>query len=352
MILPFAFSLISISILTHGQAPAPKPYAAISVADMRGFHWAIDATKLDPNAAQKFEMTAANFTHPTATFGRDLNWLVENKNRKFETASGKSKTISEMRRGDGKKIICYMNWGRLQADPNKDVDEAFRGVYRHYQPLAPLNASTKKAKYNILGDTCKEPNDPWKEPWFNLKNPQTRDKLKIAWRHILDEAKSYCDAIEYDNSDVFDIIKSGRCGQIADAKELLNFTCEETHARGMSCILKNSSDLAGQVATLFDGVIVEQCFSTKSAKGETPDAVQFSRAFSPNKPIACIEYASVDVEKRGKYKVGNFKRDCAQAKALGFTSFVIDNNQSRPGDVAQSCSLGQDSDGAPPETVR
>lgn len=285
-----------ILLLLLGAAVFADPTQALKIQDFSGFHWSI------AGPAQ------GSFPASARSYGRDLNWVIANKEK-----------IAEQHRL-GKKVICYFNLGRLQADPRQGgAEEAYRGVYRHYRRID-------------VASTCLEQGDRWGEPWINWRGAANREKALIAYEALIQEAKDHCDGLEYDNTDVYENIPRERCGSKEDVKSMLRQVCDATHKAGMSCVLKNSFAIASELE-YFDGAIGEQCFTYPE------NALAFARVFGAKKPVACVEYRHTDVEGTGAYR-GNFRRDCAAAKGHGFASFVVEAKQSETGNPVASCEFG------------
>lgn len=284
-----AISLAGLKVIPNNS------YKKITTQDMQGFHWSIT----DPPTGTPPE-------HSTAV-GRDLNWILNNPEEVQKLKS------------EGKKILCYFNMGRLQADPWKDSKKraaAYAGVYKHYRDI-PQN------------ETCTEIGDKWGEPWISWK-PSNRARALKAYQGVINDAKKACDGLEYDNLDVTENImdasgkRTNACGTDEDIRFMLKEVCEKTHQAGMSCFLKNSFDKAEEFGGLYDGVITEQCFTYSG------NAEKISKGFK-GKPIACIEYKNSDVEGDGAYDLSRYGADCKTARRLGITNFWVESSQGKNG---------------------
>lgn len=314
LILIFVSSSLPPAPSLAGFTVTPKTsYKQITAQDMQGFHWSIT----DPPTGQPAPHSRA--------VGRDLNWILNNPEQVQKLKS------------EGKKILCYFNMGRLQADPWKDSKRraaAYHGVYKHYRDI-PQN------------ETCNEIGDKWGEPWISWK-PSNRARALKAYQGVINEAKKACDGLEYDNLDVTENIldasgkRTNACGTDEDIRFMLKEVCDRTHQAGMSCFLKNSFDKAEEFGELYDGVITEQCFTYSG------NAEKISKGFK-GKPIACIEYKDTDVEGDGAYDVARFGGDCKSARRLGITNFWVESSQAKngipvPGKVCENI---EDSDAVP-----
>jgi hypothetical protein len=262
------------------------------------------------------------FPNEATAFARDLNWVMNN-----------SAKIAKVRKS-GKKVNCYINWGRLQADPNKNSNAAFPGVYKYYSSLIPKN---KKGGYEMKDVTCKSKGDKWGEPWWNLK-AQYRPQLMKAWGAMFNEARQHCDGVELDNPDVYDHVKDGSCGNRRDSVEAMKEVCKVAHQSGRNCVLRNMFDDANELAPYVDAAVGEQCVSWGSrAVREPPNFQKYAYAFGKKKPAVCIEYKNMDIEANigGAYE-RNFAADCRMANDAGI-ALVVERKQSVQGDPLQMC---------------
>lgn len=285
--------LLSSDCFAKKRRPAQvsTSYKRIKIEDMRGFHWSI-TNPPKPNPFLR-----------SGTVSRDVNWMLDHP-----------EYVAELR-AQGTKILCYFNLGRLQANPWKNpekIDKAYVGVYRNYKVFSEL-------------ETCEQIGDKWAEPWISWK-PENQEKALVAYTNIIEEAKSVCDGLEYDNHDVAENIldsngkKTYACGNLRDIKVMLKKVCDLTHKAGMSCFMKNSFELAKRFSKQFDGIVAEQCFTYEG------NAELAAGAFK-GKPVACIEYQNTDVEIEGFYNVTRYEKDCVKAKKLGVTNFWIETSQ-------------------------
>ena len=100
------------------------------------------------------------------------------------------------------------------------------------------------------------------EAWLDI-NKLVALKALMAPRLDAAAAKG-CDAVEPDNTDCFtnpDECGVSGSGQAKKAAQLAynRWTAEYAHGKGMLCALKNTGDLAVELATVHDFAIVEQC---------------------------------------------------------------------------------------------
>ena len=136
------------------------------------------------------------------------------------------------------------------------------------------------------------------ERWLDIR---ARDQLAglLRGRIELCRAKGF-DAVEFDNVDGY----ANRTGFPITVKDQLAFNrwlAGEAHAAGLAVALKNSLELAPDLAGDFDFLIVESCFS----RGDCANAASFRSA---DKAVFAIEYTN-QLRKMDSY--------CAEAAALG-----------------------------------
>lgn len=299
-------------------------YRKVSVSEIQGLDWVINGPEdrlLDLDKPEKKVIL------------RDLNWIQDHKNSTWPQRDKSKLTLNDLRRVKNKKTICYMNLGRMQADPfgvqiahkvsdrtaralalEKAMEKrsaAYEGVYRHYQVFEKE-------------DLCYQKGDSWNEPWISWKTKEQKRKALQAYKRILQEASTECDAMDFDNTDISGQFEGARCGNEDDVVEMLRKVCSITHDLGMSCLLKNSDDFVERVSDLFDISLMEQCF-TRQKEG----AWRITKAFQ-GKPSVCVEYRLADVEKEFHYR-RDFKKDCEVAKKNGISYFFVESMQSVQG---------------------
>jgi hypothetical protein len=129
------------------------------------------------------------------------------------------------------------------------------------------------------------------EAWLDINQ---LDTLKVLMTPRLDLAASKgCNAVEPDNTDCFtnpdECAISGTAAEKSAAQLAYNtWTAEYAHSKGMLCALKNTGDLAAQLATVHDFAIVEQCVQFNECSTYSP-------FFAQGKPIFGIEYQTLTV---------------------------------------------------------
>lgn len=284
-------------------------FPRLTVKDMGNYHFAIHGPMQD------------KFPDGASAYARDMNWVARN-----------SAKVDQVRKS-GKKVNCYINWGRLQANPNKNSELAFGGIYKHYATLIPKRGN----QYDLAGRTCTSEGDKWGEPWWNLKQ-QYRPQLLKAWGAMFAEANKHCDGVELDNPDVYEHVKDGSCGSRRDSVEMMKEVCKLAHQSKLNCVLRNMFDDAQELAPYVDAAVGEQCFSWgSSGNSRPPNFSAYSKAFGKRKPSVCIEYANMDVENDvGGIYQRNFSQDCQSASAAGVT-LIVEKRQSVQGDPKYSC---------------
>ena len=170
-------------------------------------------------------------------------------------------------RGQGKEVICYFS-----AGTSEDWRPDYKRISKHLKGNAVSGGISS-------GQTWGGNNEP--ERWLNI-----RDK-KVVWSlmaaRIVQAKKMGCTGVDADNVDAYSSgHKTGFGINRSDTKSYLQFLSETAHRAGLKIGLKNSDEIAGSVAGLFDFVVAEECF-------ERNECHKY-KSFLPNKPVYVLEY--------------------------------------------------------------
>ena len=155
-----------------------------------------------------------------------------------------------------KKVMCYFSAGTWES-------------WRCDSSCFP--------KSDLGGIMCDWPGERWVKP-----GSQTIRDIMLK---RLDLAKSVgCDGVDPDNIDAFDNEDENTLGLTRDdAISYINFLADAAHARGMSCGLKNSADIAEDTISKVDYQVNEECVAQKNCG-------DFQVYIKNNKPVFNIEY--------------------------------------------------------------
>ncbi|KNC79085.1 hypothetical protein SARC_08517, partial [Sphaeroforma arctica JP610] len=151
-----------------------------------------------------------------------------------------SATVISQLHDAGRKVMCYFSagsWEEFRMDEAK-LAQSIRG--------GPLDFGE--------GDVFTD------EAWLDLRR---MDMILEVMLERIDLARDKgCDAIEYDNLDMY-IHDHNIPGAEFDLKIQLQFNiwlAEQAHARGMAVALKNSNEFSMFLADTFDMVVNEECW--------------------------------------------------------------------------------------------
>lgn len=198
----------------------------------------------------------------------------------FDLFDNPASTITALHQA-GQKAICYFSAGSYERW-RSDADQ-----------FAPAD----------LG----EPLDGWPgERWLNTSSANVR---KIMQARMDLATQKGCDAIDPDNTDVYDNGGGGFNLQPEDAVNYVQFLASEGHKRGLAVGLKNSGTILEQVLGDVDFQVNEQCLQY----GECDTFRPFINA---GKPVFEIEY------RKGMPTAAQTNDICSNSERSGFSTLV------------------------------
>lgn len=120
------------------------------------------------------------------------------------------------------------------------------------------------------------------EYWLDTRSPNVR-AIMVA-RIQMCKAKGF-DAIDPDKVDGYDH-DTGLALSAADQLDYNTFLARTAHENGLAILLKNDTKQVAQLASLFDGSVVEQC-------ARYNECAAYSPMVAAGHPVFAIEYGSV-----------------------------------------------------------
>ncbi len=134
-------------------------------------------------------------------------------------------------RGRAKYVICYFSAGTWEAS-RPDMGG-----------LQPSDIGAVLKGGNSSHGTWDDNGKP--ERILNVESPRVQEVMR---GRLDDAAARHCDGVEPDNVDV-----------VKNKVAYMKWLSDEAHKRNLVIGLKNADDLAAQVVSYFDFVIIEQC---------------------------------------------------------------------------------------------
>src|SRR5579859_5536553 len=191
-----------------------------------------------------------------------------------------STTISHLHTS-GKKVICYFS----------------AGSYEDWRPDSSQFPSSS------LGNKL----DNWPgEKWLDTNSATVRTIMK----NRLDLAvQKKCDAVDPDNIDGYEN-DNGLGLTTRDAIDYVSFLANEAHLRGLGCGLKNGREIVGNVLSMVEFEVNEQCVQYNECN-------RYSAFITAGKPVFHIEYLN-DTTRNS----AGIKSFCDAAGEEGFSTVI------------------------------
>ncbi|NQW20607.1 MAG: endo alpha-1,4 polygalactosaminidase [Chloroflexi bacterium] len=291
--LSFVILLLS-SIVSCGES---DPQAESSPIASQSASTSTPATRPPPAA---IDTTAATETAPPATtppsttaisgppdsdwnwqLTGELNMTVDTNVWDIDLFETHSETIAELRQ-NGRYVICYFSAGSIE-DWRPDVDG--------FDPKA-------------IG----LPLDGWEgENWLDVR---AESSLTLANSRLRMAKQAGCDAVEPDNVDGF----TNETGFPLTSFDQIKFNtalARTAHEYGLAIGLKNSLDIASELADEFDFSVTEQCHQYEECELLAP-------FLNSGKPVLNAEYPGSQ-----NTAIESASATCPEAKQLGIHTLLL-----------------------------
>ena len=175
-------------------------------------------------------------------------------NTSGDSAAAAAKKVAELK-AQGKYVDGYLNLGRLKPTEHTDMYNEIK------EKLAKMGKS--------INDVTRASDDKWKgERWItpeSIADPKIRGVFMTAWKNEIKRmGQQGFDAVNLDNLDYYQKgDKDPSKANLNQATKLWTEVANAGHANGMAMGLKNATEIAPQLANVFDFAVTEQMLQTK-----------------------------------------------------------------------------------------